>query len=97
MRDSSLSQRCAQFVQRIPLLRLRLTTAAEWRQRAKVALILSGEEAQQRSISALIRLSRDTDAGVRLTAIEALSQFIFTDPSSVQPLEVAQLDSDHSA
>lgn len=93
-RDSTLKLRCLRVAQRIPFLHVRFTTAAEWRQKANVALILSGAESQHASIPALVRLSRDTDAGVRQTAVDALSQFMFTEPATLPALEAAQTDAD---
>ena len=89
-----MSQRCLRFVQGIPFLPVRFTTAAKWRQRAKGAFILSGAGSQRASITALARLSRDADPGVRLTAVEILSQFVFTEPSSLPAVEAAQSDTD---
>jgi len=93
-RDSALKLRCIQIVECLPFLHLHLTTATEWRQKAKVALILSGAESQHESIPALARLSRHPSRGVRLTAVDALSLFMFTGPSCLPPLDAAQKDLD---
>ena len=84
--DSSLKLRCLALLDRVPFLRLRVTTAAEWRQKAKVALILSGAESQHASIPTLVSLSRHPNPAVRLTAVDALSEFIFTEPACLPPL-----------
>jgi hypothetical protein len=92
--DSPLRLRCLALLDHVPFLRLHFTTAAEWRQKAKVALILSGAESQRASIPALASLSRHANPAVRLTAVDALSQFMFTEPACLPPLEAAQSDID---
>jgi HEAT repeat protein len=78
----------------IPFLHLPFTTPAERRQKGKMALVLAGEESMKASIPELVRLSHDTDAGVRLTAIEALSGFASNETNNLPALEAAQADPD---
>jgi HEAT repeat protein len=82
------------LLERVPFLHLRFTTAGEWRQKAKAALILSGAESQQASVPTLFRLSQDADAGVRMTAVDYLSRLVFIDPRALPALEAAQVDAD---
>jgi hypothetical protein len=91
---TDLKLRCLALLDRVPFLRLRVTTATEWRQKAKVALILSGAESQHASIPTLASLSRHSNPAVRLTAVDALSKFMFTEPACLPPLEAAQSDVD---
>jgi len=74
------------------ILRLLEGRDSTWRQKAKLALFLVGEEPQVKSIPALVRLSRAADAGVRLTAVECLSQLMFNQPEVLSALQVAQND-----
>lgn len=93
-RDSTMKFRCLQVLGRVPFLNLRFETAAEWRQKAKLALVLAGAESQHKSIPALARMSRAADAGVRLTAVDCLSQLMFSEPEVLPSLEAAQSDAD---
>ena len=92
--DSTFKLRCLHLAERIPFLGLRFQTAAEQRQQAKVALILAGSESQRMSVPTLARLSRAADAGVRITAVECLSQLLFTEREVISSLEAAQGDPD---
>lgn len=92
--DSGMKFRCLRLIGHVPFLNLRFDTAAEKRQKGKLALILAGEEAQHSSIPALAHLSRAADAGVRLTAVDCLSQFMFNEPEVLSALEAAQSDAD---
>ncbi|MEI6392580.1 MAG: HEAT repeat domain-containing protein [Verrucomicrobiota bacterium] len=93
-RDSALQFQLLALVQRAPFLDLRFSTPSERRQKATVALILAGEEAMRKSMPDLIRLSRDKDSGVRLTAVELLSTFPFNDSDPLPALRAAQADPD---
>ena len=93
-RDSALRFQILAFIQRAPFLRIHFTTPKQRRQQAKLALILAGEESMRGSISDLIRLSRDKDPGVRLTAVEVLSAFPYNDTTPLPALRAAQADPD---
>ncbi len=93
-RDSAIQFRLLRLVQRAPFFHLQYTTAAEIRQKAKTALLLAGEESMRASIQDLIRLSRDKDPGVRLTAVELLSTFTWNETAPLPALEAAQADPD---
>ena len=92
--DSTFKLRCLRLAERIPFLDLRFQTAAERRQKAKVALILAGSESQHMSVPTLARLSRAADTGVRITAVECLSQLMFSEREVISSLEAAQGDPD---
>ena len=64
------------------------------RMKAKYALILSGPESMHASIPSLISLSQNAHAGIRLSAVELLSQMIYKEPTAVPALLSAQRDSD---
>jgi HEAT repeat protein len=68
--------------------------SADWRHKATIALLLSGSESQHASIPAIVRLSQTEDTGVRLTAVDALSQLMFSEAAAIPALEIAQTDSD---
>ena len=93
-RDSAWQFQVLALVQRAPFLQIHFTAPNERRQQAKIALILSGGESMQASISDLGRLSRDKDPGVRLTAVELLSGFPVNDTSPLSALKAAQADPD---
>jgi hypothetical protein len=93
-RDSALGFQFLRLVERVPLLHLQFTTPSERRQKAKMALFLAGGESMRASIPDLMRLARDSDPGVRLTAVEALSAFPSNETSALAALETAQADTD---
>jgi HEAT repeats len=93
-RDSALQSRLSQLTQYVPRLHSHFVAPAERRRKAKLALFLCGEESLRRSVLGLIRLSRDSDPGVRLTAIEILSAFPIGDSAPLPALEAAQTDTD---
>ncbi len=93
-RDSAWRFQVVAFIQRAPLLHIHFTAPSERRQRAKMALMLAGEESMRASISELARLSGDKDAGVRLTAVELLSAFPINDTAPLAALKAAQADTD---
>jgi HEAT repeat protein len=66
--------------------------SAEWHQRAKLALILAGAEAEHASIPALVRLSQHSDPDVRLKAVELLSGVVSSEPAALPALEACQSD-----
>ena len=68
--------------------------SAEWRQRAKLAIILAGAEAQHASIPSLVRFSQHSDPDVRLKAVELLSGVISSEPAALPALEARQADAD---
>lgn len=93
-RNSALQSQFLWLVQRVPFLPLHLTTPADRRQKAKIALFLAGEDSMRASISDLSRLSRDKDRGVRLTAVEVLAVFPSNENAQLPALEAALLDPD---
>jgi hypothetical protein len=93
-RDSALKFRLLGLVERAPLLHLRFASATDIRQKAGVALILSGHESMRAGIPDLARLSRDSDLRVRLRAVEMLSVFPHNDAAPLPALEAARNDPD---
>ena len=93
-RDSASGLQLLRLVQHVPLVHLQFSTPSERRQKAKVALFLAGGESMRTSIPDLMRLARDSDPGVRLTAVEALSAFPCNETSALAALETAQADTD---
>jgi hypothetical protein len=93
-RDSAWRFQVLTFIQRAPLLHIHFTTPSELRQRAKMALMLAGEESMRASIPELVRLSGAKDPGVRLTAVELLSAFPINDPAPLAALKGAEADAD---
>jgi HEAT repeat protein len=85
------------LIESVPFVGVRFTPAEVWRRRARVALILVGEQGEQSvSISQILRLLRDDDAGVRLTAVEVLRNCMFNVESAIGALESAQTDPDNT-
>jgi len=93
-RDSALKFRLHSLVERLPLLHLRFASAADARQKAGMALAVSGQESIRASIPALSNLSRDPDPGVRLRAVEMLSLLPFNETAPLPALEAARTDPD---
>jgi HEAT repeat protein len=93
-RDSALKFRLHSLLDRVPLFHLRLTSAADIRQKAGMALSISGQGSIRASIPALASLSRDLDPGVRLRAVEMLSLLPFDETAPLPALEAAQNDPD---
>jgi HEAT repeat protein len=93
-RDTLLQSRFLPLVERVPFLRFLFSGPSERRQKAKIALVLAGEESMRASVPDLVRLSRDRDPGVRLAAVEALSAFPFNDTAPLPALRAAQADPD---
>ncbi len=92
--DSAPKRWFLQFVGSIPVFQFSFKTAEEWRQAAKTALILTGEESRRMSIPVLVRLSKSSDSGVRMTAVDCLSQMMFTEPEILPVLKRAENDAD---
>jgi hypothetical protein len=93
-RDSALKFRLRSLTERVPLLHLRFTSAADIRQKAGMALAISGQESIRASIPALADLSRDLDPGIRLRAVEMLSLLPFDETAPLPAVEAAQNDPD---